>query len=158
MAARSPELEEAFPQLASDNYRLASPVDGNYNCIAYAADDTSIWWWPTEKPTAGYYWPPDAPREVTIEAFQIAFETLGYSVCNHGRLEPGVEKVALFVNRYEVPTHAARQLLTGVWVSKLGFDVDIEHTDPEAVGGDDGDGYGRVAFFMARPIGAETTK
>jgi hypothetical protein len=146
----SDDLESVFPQLAADNYRLASPADGKYNCIAYAANDTSIFWWPTKKPTGGYYWPPDAPREVTLKAFRIAFETLGYEVCQDGSLEPALEKIAIYVNNDGVPTHAARQLSSGSWVSKLGFDVDIEHTHPDAVGGDEGDGYGSIALYMAR--------
>lgn len=152
MPFKAPDLKSVFPHLNSDNHRLASPVDGSYNCIAYAANDTTSWWWPTEKPIGGIYWPPDAPREETLEAFKIVFEGLGYTQCLDGTLEPGIEKIAVYVNRDGTPTHAARQLQTGEWVSKLGENVDIEHSYPDAVGGYEKQGYGRVAFFMARPL------
>lgn len=153
MASQAPDdLESVFPRLDSKNYRLASPADAKYNCIAYAANDTSIFWWPTERPTGGYYWPPDAPREVTLKAFKVAFETLGYKECQDGDLEPDLEKIAIYIDRDGTPTHAARQLPSGSWVSKLGFDVDIEHTHLDAVGGNEGDGYGSVALYMSRPF------
>lgn len=152
MASRDQALERVFPRLTPSDYRLASPVDGTYNCIAYAANDLENWWWPTPKPIGGYYWPPNAPREVTLRAFKIAFEGLGYSECIHGRLEKGVEKVAIYVAATGEPTHAARQLPTGAWVSKLGPNVDIEHSHPDAVGGDDGHGYGQVAIYLARTL------
>lgn len=152
MSPQAPDLESLFPQLSSNNYRLTSPFDGGYNCIAYAANDTTKWWWPTEKPLGGTYWPPGAPREETLEAFVIAFEELGYIKCSDGSLEAGMEKIAIYVNREGSPTHAARQLPSGYWVSKLGENVDIEHSDPDAVGGDERRGYGSVANYMARPI------
>lgn len=47
-------------------------------------------------------------------------------------------------------THAARQLPTGKWTSKLGRSEDIEHTTPEAVSGTT---YGAMVCFMGRAIG-----
>jgi hypothetical protein len=152
VSPQTPDLKSLFPQLNSNNYRITSPVDGGYNCIAYAANDTTRWWWPTEKPVGGIYWPPTAPREETLEAFISAFEELGYSPCPDGTLESKVEKIVLYVKRDGTPTHAARQLSSGEWASKLGENVDIEHSDPEAVGGDEKRGYGRVAIYMARPV------
>ena len=42
-------------------------------------------------------------------------------------LEPGFEKVALYALG-GVPKHAARQLSSGRWSSKLGDLEDVEHT------------------------------
>jgi hypothetical protein len=148
---KPPDLKPLFPRLNSKNHRLTSPVDGSYNCIAYAASDTASWWWPIEKPLGGIYWPPNAPPEETLDAFRIAFEGLGYTQCPNENLEQGVEKVAIYVNRKGTPTHAARQLPTGRWASKLGPSVDIEHSHPDDVGGDEKQGYGTVAFYLARP-------
>ena len=39
----SAELEGAFPGLAADGYRLASPKTHSYNCVAWAAGDASRW-------------------------------------------------------------------------------------------------------------------
>ena len=144
------DLPSVFPRLTSKNHRVTSPFDGRYNCIAYAAEDTESWWWPTAQPIAGYYWPPGVPREATLEAFKMAFERLGYRECLTGELEPGHEKVALYTDGEGSPTHAARQLPSGEWVSKLGENVDIEHEKPDDVGGHEKEGYGVVAMYMAR--------
>jgi hypothetical protein len=144
------DLEAAFPRLTSTNHRQASPVDGKYNCIAFAADDTESWWWPTPQPIGGIYWPQGVPREVTLEAFKMAFEQLGYEECLTGEFEAGKEKIAIFSDREGNPTHAARQLASGEWASKLGTNVDIEHDTLEAVGGHERSGYGTVALYMIR--------
>lgn len=148
---RVPALEAKFPRLTPTNYRAASPIDGRYNCIAYAANDTRRWWWPSDRSLGGHFWPPNAPRERTTDAFRIAFEGLGYSVCADGDCVEGIEKVAIYVDELGKPTHAARQLPSGDWVSKMGEHVDIEHATPEAVGGHEGAGYGVVALYLERP-------
>src|SRR5262249_38721988 len=55
------------------------------------------------------------------------FATLGYVVWQDGSLEPVYEKVALFADDLDHPTHVARQLPSGRWTSKLGRAEDIEH-------------------------------
>lgn len=94
------------------------------------------------------YWPPGVPREETVEAFSAAFATLGYSPTADPSHESGVEKVALFANT--APTHAARQLPSGKWTSKLGQAEDIEHL----LTGLTGVVYGRVVIVLGRPIPA----
>ena len=74
-----------------------------------------------------YYWPQGSPLEETLAAFVRAFATLGFIPCNDDTLEPGFEKIAIYVNSQGKPTHAARQLHNGRWSSKLGNEVDIEH-------------------------------
>ena len=70
----------------------------------------------------------------------------GYSVsCDDGGLEPGHEKVALYVLDGK-PTHAARQLPDGAWTSKLGRQIDIAHT----VCALEGPAYGQIAVFLKR--------
>lgn len=92
------------------------------------------------------YWPEGLPREETLSAFVTAFEKLGYQVCDDGRLESGYEKVALYAKEGK-PTHAARQLQSGYWTSKLGRLEDIEHEDEEGVSGPV---YGEPILFMKR--------
>jgi hypothetical protein len=83
-----------------------------------------------------------------IEALQEAFRTLEFELCADGSLEPGFEKVALYSNQVFY-THAARQLPSGKWTSKLGAAEDIEHDAPENVA----EGvYGQVVQFMKRSI------
>jgi len=62
-------------------------------------------------------------------------------------LEAGFLKVALYGDG-PFYTHAARQLPTGQWTSKLGREVDIEHDSPEGIAGG---GYGEVLQVMKRP-------
>jgi hypothetical protein len=141
-------LEDLFPALRGSPYQVTSPVTDVYNCIAWAAGVTNKWWWPFGDP-AKTDWPANAPRNETIDAFRQAFATLGHDECPSADLELGMEKIALFADAAGIPTHAARQLPTGRWTSKLGVLVDIEHelTDLE------GTEYGSVALVMRRPVG-----
>ena len=86
------------------------------------------------------------PRMETLAAFQAAFTLLGYENCADGQSEVGFEKVAFYL-RNGKPTHAARQLPDGMWTSKLGPDIDINHT----LRGLEGPAYGQVVGFMRRP-------
>lgn len=136
-------IEKQFPKLANSNWELKSPQTDRYNCIAWAAKDDRNFWWPN----ANAYWPPGIPCEVTLEAFIQAFGALGFSLCKDPSLEPGVEKVAIFINpRTGRPTHGARQLPSGAWTSKLGRSVDIEH-ELKALEGME---YGVVAVILAK--------
>ena len=65
-------------------------------------------------------------------------------------LEPGFEKVALYADRNEEVTHAARQTADGSWTSKLGEWEDIAHKSLEALCGDE-PAYGTVAQILKRP-------
>ncbi len=96
-----------------------------HNCIAWAAGDTSRWWWPDAFFVA--YWPPGVPREDTVAAVAPPCESLGYRECDDAGVEPEHEKVAIYAVG-DQPKHAARQLPGGLWTSKLGQGVDIEHT------------------------------
>jgi hypothetical protein len=68
-----------------------------------------------------------ADREVTLSALTAAFLAIGYVVGGDESLEPGFEEVALFADAARTPTHAARQLPSGAWTSKLGNAEDIAH-------------------------------
>jgi len=85
---------------------------------------------------------------VTLNAFIAVFETVGYTIAadTDESLEPGIEKVALFADAGGIPKHAARQLLTGLWTSKLGESEDIEH-ELRAL---EGEHYGAVVMFLKR--------
>ena len=137
-------LVQLFPGLAQDGYRVTSPDTTRYNCIAWAASRDDRWWWPT----VYAYWPPGAPVAVTLTAFEATFETLGYRRCDDGALEIRFEKITIFATPVGTPTHAARQLDSGKWTSKLGGDVDIQHANAEAL---NGTRYGQVVLFLRRP-------
>jgi hypothetical protein len=141
-------IEWIFPALRGTGYQVTSPVDDAYNCIAWAAGDTTQPWWPdkAEAPDSAY-WPPGVPRVETLEAFRDAFSMLGYVVCNDDRLEAGHEKIALFA-LLGAPKHAARQLPNGRWTSKLGESEDIEHALHDLTG----TVYGSVVMVLKRPL------
>lgn len=134
-------IDEAFPGLKPDGPTITSGPTDEYNCIAWAAGDTSRWW----SYPPGYYWPA-APRTPLIESLVAVFVGLGYQTCDDGALEDGFEKVALYL-KGALWTHAARQLPNGLWTSKLGPDEDIQHETPEALCGDL---YGLVHCIMRR--------
>ena len=136
-------LERAFPNLLASGYAITSPRDRDYNCIAWAASDTSTFWWPSPFT----YWPAGIPREVSLSAFTQAFQSLNYELCSDGALEEGFEKVALFARADGTPTHMARQLESGSWTSKLGVSEDIRHDD---VSGVVGAIYGSVVSYFKR--------
>jgi hypothetical protein len=137
-------LEENFPKLKVTGYTVCSPASVEYNCIAWAAGETEVWWWPDALDQ--FYWPPDAPRRETLDAFVEAFKTLGYSVCEDAKQEKNFEKIAIYVDSTGKPTHVSRQLDSGLWTSKLGRIEDIEHTFE----GLTGTIYGTVAAIMKR--------
>ena len=139
-------LEQEFPQLGISGYQITSPGTNEYNCIAWAAHDTTRFWWPTRVPP--YYWPEKVPFEETVDAFVQAFSVQGYKRCPTSELEPGFEKVAIYVVPNGIPKHAARQLISGRWTSKLGRNVDIEHSLEGLVGTT----YGTVGCILRRPI------
>jgi len=119
-------IENAFPSLREAGYRVTSPASSVYNCIAWAAEEDGRWWWPD--PRGFYYWPQDVPRTDALESFIHAFGVLGFVSCGEAaEVEAEHEKVALYGKEGRVK-HAARQLPDGRWTSKLGQNIDIEHS------------------------------
>jgi hypothetical protein len=140
------EIEDWFPLLSSGTYKITSPVDLGYNCIAWAAEDIVHKWWP-DRLNLGF-WPNGVPRAETLDAFEQAYATHGYKRCLNGAPVPGFQKIVVYVSADGKPTHAARQLPDGTWTSKLGDCEDIMHVSPDGVSGDL---YGSPALFMMRP-------
>jgi hypothetical protein len=129
--------------------KLTSLATPQYNCIAWAAEDTGHFWWPDRMQLG--YWPPGVARETTLDAFVAAYRTLGYEPCGDGEFDLGYQKVAIYC-RLGKPTHAARQLPTGEWTSKLGKAVDISHDTPAEVLQHPGcSSYGLPTLFLRRP-------
>lgn len=144
------DKEAYFPNLRADLYRVTSLETSVYNCIAHAAGTNDQWWWPED--FEGVTWPDGIPKEETVASFVAAYLTRGYLPCEGPSLEAGFEKIALYVNPDGVPTHAARQLSSGAWTSKLGEWEDIEHLTLEALEDPHGIGlaYGKVALILRR--------
>lgn len=140
------DLEALFPGLRGSGYGITSSADDSYNCIGWAANDTLHWWWPDVLQKR--YWPAGVAREETVAAFQEAFAALGYTACAGEELEAGLEKVAFFADAQGCPTHAARQLPSGRWTSKLGELQDVEHALRDLEGVE----YGTVVLIMMRAV------
>jgi hypothetical protein len=113
-------------------------------------DDSHKWWWPNNG-----FWPPSAKKEVSVSAFMQAFSTRGFEPCSDGSLEEGYEKVVLYVDDKNTPTHSAKQIaqdkFRGYWSSKLGESIDICHKVPEALSGPS---YGIPEYFFKRDLRA----
>jgi hypothetical protein len=136
-----------FPNLRRTSFTRTSEPD-YYNCIAYVVGDLQRKWWPDDYPSHWSidYWPPDAPKVETLDAFVAALGTVGFVMSNDGNVELGIEKVAIYALD-GVVKHAALQLTDGTWRSKLGSDEDIEH----ALDGLEGPAYGKVIAYLKRP-------
>lgn len=143
-------LETKFPNLKSAEWRIKSPFDGSYNCIAWAAGDSKRWW----DPTPSMYWPPNIDREVDVQAFVQVFATMGYQPCDDASFRFGYQKVAVYADDDMAVTHMARQHLFGRgWLSKLGECEDILHRKLGDIEGDTTPtsmGYGTVVQILKR--------
>jgi hypothetical protein len=143
MDARDLELEEDCPGLRESSYKITSPKDPKYNCIAFAAGDTSQWW--EDVRIRGYYWPAGAQPADTLQGWMRIFEIHGYVETEDRTLEIDYEKIAIYASA-DGPEHVARQKASGVWTSKAGRGVDMEHTLDSL----EGDLYGKVVKVMKR--------
>jgi hypothetical protein len=146
-------LLEWQPHLKEVTFFVRSPTDLNYNCVAFAANDTTQIWSPAVgvggKLLGGYYWPPNAPKLPSVAATETAFEGHGFvrTSLDDTEVEVGVEKVAIFgYDAMGLVTHAARQCSSGLWASKMGDKADIEHSLHDIAGGI----FGEVRSIMRK--------
>ncbi len=144
-------LRASFPN--GDSAVKTSDQTFSYNCHAWGADDTNAWWEPAPQLSAVFppwvrvYWPSGLPYfDFSLANFMQAFETQGFERCPDGALEGGFEKLALYADGASI-THTARQLPSGAWTSKLGFDIDVLHPTLAAL---EGPAYGQVTAYMRR--------
>jgi hypothetical protein len=134
-------VQTAFPKLATEPFEILGPPADTYNCIAWAAGDTSRWWCPR------LYWPSGVVRSMAPNALMAALATVGYTRCADESLQEGLEKIAIFLLN-GTAMHAARQLVDGRWTSKLGRSALISHGFNSL---DGSPAYGSVAFRLRRP-------
>ncbi len=138
-----------FPNLRAGEWEKRSEPTPKYNCIAFAAGLSDVYWWPDPFPDPlNDYWPAGIACEETVEAIAELYQSLGYKPCDHANFESGYEKVAIYANDTE-PTHAAHQLPNGHWISKLGVEEDIEHNLLDSLSGPC---YGKPVRFLKRRV------
>jgi hypothetical protein len=152
---RAEELRAKFPKLVAGIYQRASVATARYNCVAFANGDERHWWNPQPqllKPKRRYYWPPDIKKEWTLETLIEIFTSTGYEIIKNQEIEPGWEKVAIYVSLEDMePSHVAKS--DGrVWKSKLGKGQDIEHYSLDVLEGDTVDEYGIVECVLGRRL------
>ena len=132
-----------LPNLTSWNHIPRSGQCTHYNCVAWAigCDYVNLW------PDGNNHWPEGLAREETLECFIALFESLGFELTDNNAIESQYWKIAIYIDSGGEPTHVARQLRNGNWVSKINIFFDIEHKELSVL--EDGD-YGRVAQYMRR--------
>jgi hypothetical protein len=133
-------LSAYFPALTDILSKQTSDPDSRYNCIAWAFGDNGRWWWP-----ARAYWPMQPAPASAMQAFEALFARDGWMATTSTDLEDGFMKIALYAMAGN-PTHAARQLPTGLWTSKLGKSLDLSHELWEL----EGPKYGQVHKIFHR--------
>ena len=139
----------AFPNLKSDrNFKITSDEDHSYNCIAWAAIRSNIFWWPHQHANIldGIEWPFNLPFDLRLETFTKLYENLEYEICESWEYEHHFQKIAIYVHQDNC-THAARQNFNGLWTSKLGVHEDIFHSNPFTIQNNE---YGVATRFMKR--------
>jgi hypothetical protein len=140
------DIERWFSQVRNGAYEVTSDFNAEYNCAAFAAGEVDIWWEPL---LPDGFWPVSVPAEFTVAAYAGAYRTLGFEVCESAEPEANFEKIAIY-GRFGDFTHAARQLPSGRWTSKLGRAEDIEHDTLAQLEGAGRYEYGFVELLMKR--------
>jgi hypothetical protein len=96
----------------------------------------------------GREWPTNDLAPITIDKLIRAYATKGFTECESGEFEVGIEKIAIYArDPHGEPTHAAVQLETGLWASKMGRSEDIHHLTLDNLTDDE---YGHVVKYLQR--------
>jgi hypothetical protein len=140
--------QKNYFNLHAGNHHDTGERTNKYNCIGWAIGRDDQWVDPAdpEEWEENFYWPENVPRDYKITSLIMVFELAGFAICADASLEDGVEKIAIYADGDEW-MHAARQLDTGKWTSKMGPDERIEHDTPEDLAGP---WCGQVKMFMQR--------
>jgi hypothetical protein len=43
------DIQQTFPGLEAASFRITSPPDAAYNCVAWAVEDAARWWDPADE-------------------------------------------------------------------------------------------------------------
>ena len=145
-------IERIFPKLHGTDWKIKSPKDPRYNCVAWAVHNEinkgyPIRWWEPDKMNL-YYWPLGLLRgDYSIKAYQAMFESLGYKECSREDFGTKYDNIAVFTDQGRF-RHVCRQRKSSVWTSKMGPKQDIDHP-LEAVSGKV---YGIPTVYLQKQI------
>lgn len=150
LSRRKPSFEKWWPNLLRTTYTVIDKASMRYNCFAWSINRTDFWFAPDPQMNrvGKVFWPPEVPREYTLDAFIQAYATFGFVLCDNTEVELGFEKVVLYGNN-SIPEHAARQLPNGRWSSKIGEYEVIEH---DLYAFDGGKYFSKIIIILKRPI------
>lgn len=89
------EVLKYFPNLQNDaNWKITSPQDPRYNCIAWACLKNDRHYWPTAN-LDGVEWPFNLPYDTALETFIELFRNLEYEICDNIGYEEGYQKITI---------------------------------------------------------------
>lgn len=150
-------LKQCFPHLNRKNalFKVTSPRDESYNCIAWAMGLNDRWVDPDD--ASGHWWPvkySDINTQKSREVLLKAFESMGFRECANDNIEKHFDKIALYYNPLTNEwTHAARVLSRIEYHSKAGKAWDFHHGPGDALKNilNPKVSYGSVYAFMKRP-------
>lgn len=148
-----PLFRNDFPLIDKKNHRVSSPATDDYNCWSYALGMDDRWCSPKSENDS--VWPQGIARSNTVETWISVFGLFGYTRCDSPDHEKGVEKVAIYTDSRGRPIHAARQISSGQWTSKVGTCEDIIHKDLIAL---EGGRYGQAHHFLSRHPGKDNNQ
>jgi hypothetical protein len=135
-----------FPGLKNDKqFNITSPIDHSYNCLAWATQKKDVFMWPFNPMLDGCAWPHHDESTELHNLFEF-YKGFGFSECDTWEFDAKFIKISLYHIDGQF-THAARQLRSGLWTSKLGSSWDISHDTPFSI---EGSVYGKVGGFMAK--------
>jgi hypothetical protein len=87
------------------------------------------------------------PHDYEVTSLILVFASVGFRNALDGSLEHGIEKIAIYTDGPEY-THAARQVQSGKWTSKMEAGALIQHDTPQDL---EGPAYGKATKYMQRP-------
>jgi hypothetical protein len=143
----SPEWRERVRHLLPGlqegvSLEFTSPVDPNYNCLAWALSAT----FSAFENTKGAFWAWSDIPDDTAEGWAQVCQIHGFTPTDNAEFETGHEKIAIFEDG-DGDLHACRQDKTGRWKSKLGdLGPDIDHDGLTALEVP----YGKVVRILQR--------
>lgn len=98
------------PHLTDSDYAVTSHPTDEYNCAAWAFEDTENIWWPGYPEQ--YYWPERGSKD-TINYLLDYLQRHGFQPCKNRQLESGWMKIAIYCNNQGSARHLARQMDDG---------------------------------------------
>lgn len=151
-------IMQIIPKLKEDTkWHKTSPVDANYNCVAWVFGKKDINIWPAADADEEFYlndrglwvfWPNNIQKSRTLENFSHFFESVGFEICDDNwDYEEGYRKIALYSSNGVDMSHVAIEGNDDLWHSKLGYSIDIVHSTPLTIECEE---YGLFKIAMKR--------